>query len=296
MANNYHNRQRRIGDRKDGYQIHSLNPFNKIMPFLMVKKNDACNLFSDSVEVTETDRYLREKRAEGYKGMGMLHLFIAAYVRIIALRPGINRFVSGQRIYARNNIEVVLTVKRSLSSEGSETTIKVVFEPTDTIYDVYRKMNEKIDEIKADTGDNGTEKVAGALMKMPRIILKFAVWLLNFLDYFGWLPQALVNVSPFHGSMIITDLGSLGIPPIYHHIYNFGNLPVFLSFGAKRRAVELDKTGAPVERKYIDYTVVMDERIADGYYYSTAFKHLKFLLRNPTALDTPPEKVEEDII
>lgn len=262
----------------------------------MAKKNDSCNYFKDSIEVTETDRYLREKRAEGYKGMGMLHLFIASYIRVVSMRPALNRFISGQRIFARNNIEVVLTVKRSLASESSETTIKVVFEPTDTIYDVYRKLNEQIDEIKADTGDNGTEKTANTLMKLPRLVLKFAVWVLNILDYFGCLPKALLDVSPFHGSMIITDLGSLGIPPVYHHLYNFGNLPLFIAFGAKRRAIELDKTGTPVERKYIDYTVVLDERTVDGYYYATAFKYLKYFMRNPHVLDTPPETVEEDVL
>ena len=111
----------------------------------------------------------------------------------------------------------------------------------------------------------------------------------------GWLPLSLLEISPFHGSMILTDLGSLGIPPIYHHIYNFGTLPVFLAFGAKRRAVELDKEGKPVERKYIDYKVVTDERIVDGFYYATAFKYLKYYMKNPAALELPPEKVEEDI-
>ena len=293
MANGY---KRRFGDRKEGRQVRSLDAFNKFIPFIMKSRNDASNQFNDSVEVTEIDRWLRAKRTEGWKGLGMLHVFLAAYIRVVAARPAVNRFVSGQRIFARRNIEIVLTVKRTLTDDGSETTIKVEFEPTDTIFDVYRKMNLAIDEIKADNGDgNNTEQVANALCKLPRLVLRFTIWLLHLLDYFDLLPQSLLNASPFHGSMIITDLGSLGIPPVYHHLYNFGNLPVFLAFGAKRRAYELDKTGTPVERKYMDYTVVTDERICDGYYYSTAFKHLKYYLRNPELLETPPEKVEEDV-
>ena len=288
--------KRRFGDRKEGRLIRSLPPYNRITPYIMGKKNDACNQFSDSVEVTVLDQWFREKRQEGWKGMGMLHLFVAAYVRAVASCPSLNRFVSGQKIYARNNIEVVMTVKKALTADAEETSIKVVFEPTDTIFDVYRKMNEKVDEIKADDGENGTEKVAGLLMKIPGLLLKFAVWFLNLLDYFGWLPQALLDVSPFHGSMIVTDLGSIGIPPIYHHLYNFGNLPVFIAFGAKRRVVELDKTGTPVERKYVDYKVVMDERTADGLTYATAFKYLKYYMKNPAALELPPEKVEADVL
>lgn len=288
--------KRRFGDRKEGRLLRSLPPYNRITPYIMGKKNDACNQFADSIEITVLDQWFREKRQEGWKGLGMLHLFIAAYVRTVASCPSLNRFVSGQKIYARNNIEVIMTVKKNLTADAEETSLKVIFEPTDTIFDIYRKMNEKVDEIKADDGENGTEKTAGALMKIPGLLLKFAVWFLNFLDYFGLLPQALLDVSPFHGSMIITDLGSIGIPPIYHHLYNFGNLPVFIAFGAKRRVVELDKTGTPVERKYVDYRITMDERTADGLTYATAFKYLKYYMKNPAALELPPEKAESDVL
>ncbi len=287
--------KRRFGDRKEGRLLRSLSPFYKFTPYIMKSRNDASNYFADSVEISEAEQWFRAKRAEGWKGLGMLHLFIASYVRAVAHCPALNRFVNGQKIYARNNIEVVLTVKRAMTTEAEETTIKVIFEPTDTIFDIYRKLGAKIDEIKANDGENNTERTAAALMKIPGLILKFAVWFLNLLDYFGWLPQSLLDASPFHGSMIITDLGSIGIGPIYHHIYNFGNLPVFIAFGAKRRVYELDRTGAPVERKYIDYKVVMDERTVDGIYYATAFKYLKYYLKNPAALELPPETVKEDV-
>ncbi|MGE4352953.1 MAG: hypothetical protein AB7D36_02565 [Oscillospiraceae bacterium] len=286
---------RRIGDRREGRRIRSLDPIFNFIPFIMRARNDACNSFSDALDVTDIDGWLREKRAEGYKGLGMLHLFIAAYVRTVAYCPGLNRFIAGQRIYSRKDIQVIMSVKREMSTSATETSIKIYFEPTDTVFDVYRKMNEKIDEIKANDGANGTENTAAALTRMPRLILRLCISLLNLLDYFDKLPQSLLDVSPFHGSMIITDMGSLGIPPVYHHIYNFGNLPVFLSFGARRHAVEVDRQGNLSERKYVDFCAVTDERICDGYYYATAFKHIKYFLRNPQLLELPPEDVKEDI-
>ena len=293
MADNGYSR--RYGDRRDGRQLRSISPLYKMMPYIMRNRHDSQNSFKDSIEITEIDRYIRQKRTEGYKGLGMLHLFIATYVRTVAMRPGINRFIAGQRIYAHHDIKVAMAIKRSLSSDARETTIKVTFDPTDTIFDVYRKMNEAIDEIKADNGDNNTEELAASLFKLPGLLLKATVGILTLMDYFGILPNAIVEASPFHGSMIITDMGSLGIPPIFHHLYNFGHLPLFLSFGTKRSLVELDKTGNPVERKYIDYTAVMDERICDGYYFSTAFKYMKYYLKNPAMLEEAPEKVEEDV-
>ena len=174
--------------------------------------------------------------------------------------------------------------------------VKAVFRSWDNPRaNVYRKMNEKIDEIKYGGEDNNTEQVAGALLKLPRFLLRFAIGCLRVMDYFGIIPQKLLDASPFHGSMIITDMGSLGIPPIYHHLYNFGNLPMFIAFGAKRKAVELDREGKAVERKYIDFMAVMDERVCDGYYYASSFKYMKMFMHNPSLLEVPPENVVEDL-
>lgn len=287
--------KRRFGDRKEGRLLRSLPAFAKFVPFIMPTRNDACNQYEESFEVSDVDRRLRKLRVDGYKGIGILHFIIAAYIRGVSMLPGMNRFVVGRRIYARDNIEVVMTVKRSLAIDATETTIKVVFEPTDTIFDVYRKMSEKIDEIKTVEGNNNTEDVAEAMCKAPRFLLRFALTILRIMDYFGWLPQSLLDASPFHGSMIITDLGSLRISPIYHHIYNFGTLPVFISFGAKRHAYELDRHGNMVDRKYVDCKFVMDERTVDGHYYAQFLQAFRYICQHPEIVETPPSKVVEDV-
>lgn len=287
--------KRRFGDRKEGRLLRSLPAFAKFVPFIMPTRNDACNQYEESFEVSDVDRRLRKLRVDGYKDIGILHFIIAAYIRGVSMLPGMNRFIVGRRIYARDNIEVVMTVKRSLAIDATETTIKVVFEPTDTIFDVYRKMNEKIDEIKTVEGNNNTEDVAEAMCKAPRFLLRFALTILRIMDYFGWLPQSLLDASPFHGSMIITDLGSLRIGPIYHHIYNFGTLPVFISFGAKRHAYELDRHGNMVDRKYVDCKFVMDERTVDGHYYAQFLQAFRYICQHPEIVETPPSKVVEDV-
>lgn len=287
--------KRRFGDRKEGRLVRSLPAFNKFIPYIMPSRVDRHNYYEESFEVTELDRRLRKLRVSGYKGIGILHFLIAAYIRGVSLFPGMNRFVVGRRIYARDGIEVVLTVKRSLSLDATETTIKVRFDPADTIFDVYEKMNEKIAEIKADDGNNNTEDVANALCKMPRFLLRFALGIIRMLDYFGWLPQSIIDASPFHGSMIITDLGSLGIGPVYHHIYNFGTLPVFVAFGAKHHKYELDRHGQMVDRKYVDCKFVMDEGTVDGHYYAQFLKAVRYMFQHPEIVETPPTRVNEDV-
>lgn len=130
---------------------------------------------------------------------------------------------------------------------------------------------------------------------IPGPILKFAVWLLKLLDYFGLVPKFLLEISPFHGSIFFTSMGSLGIPVIYHHLYNFGNIPLFLAFGSKYRKNEVMLDGTIVTRKYVDVTVTMDERIADGYYLATFLKYFKRLVAHPEMLDEPLEEVVHDI-
>ena len=288
-------RKRRFGDRRDGRRLRTLPAYNGLSPFIMKMKNDANNYLSDSVEITEVERFLRYKRLHGYPGMGLLHLFIAAYVRVVAQYPGINRFVSGQRIFARNNIEYVMTIKKEMKTEAIETTIKVIFDPRDTISDVYRKFNIEIEKVKNAGEDTDTDDVAETLMKLPRLLLKFCIFFLGILDYFGKVPMSLLKASPFHGSMIITDLGSIGFPAVYHHLYNFGNMPLFIALGPKRKALEIKNDGSAVERKYLDYKVTMDERICDGFYFSQAVKLFRSIIRRPQILDEPPETVVEDI-
>ena len=224
-----------------------------------------------------------------------MHIIVAAYIRCISQRPAVNRFVSGQRVYSRNRIEININVKKEMTLESPDTVVKIVFEPTDTADDVYYKMKAVIDENKGGELDSDFDNTARIINYIPRLIKKFAIWFLKTLDYFGLLPRFLLNVSPFHGSMFITSMGSLGIPPIYHHLYNFGNVPVFISFGAKKSVNEIDDNGQVVKRKYVDYTVVTDERICDGYYFASTLKILRGCLRHPERLDTPPEQVIEDI-
>jgi len=288
-------RRRRMGDRKEGRLLRSLPGFSKFIPFIMPQRNDRLIHYEESFEVTELDRCLRKLRVEGYPGIGMLHFLIAAYVRGLSMLPGANRFVAGRRIYARNNIEIIMTVKRSLSVGATETTIKVVFEPTDTILDVYRKMNEAIDEVKSSDEGSGSEDFADLAAKFPRFLLRFAIAVLRMLDYFGWIPQSLLNVSPFHGSMIITDLGSLRIGPVYHHIYNFGTVPCFIAFGAKRHAYELNRRGEMEDNKYLDCKFVLDEGIVDGHYWAQFLLAYRYMFQHPDILVTPPSRVVEDV-
>jgi hypothetical protein len=258
-------------------------------------RQDASNSYEDRVEITAAEEMLKKLKADGMKGIGILHLFIAAYVRCVSQFPALNRFCSGQRIYARNEIEIAMVVKKKLAAESGETSLKLVFAPDSTLQEIYEKLTVEIDKIKDEKPGNEAEDASASLMKLPHLLLKFVMWMLRLLDYFGKMPQSIISASPFHSSLVISDLGSVGIGKIYHHLYDFGNLPVFIAFGKKYRVWELNKEGQPIERRYVDYGCVTDERICDGYYYALSFRHLNHYLHNPELLLVKPEKVVEDI-
>lgn len=288
------NIKRRFGDRKDGRKLRSLHPIEALSPYIMISRNDAVTYISDKIDTSEVDRYVLAKRSSGLTHFGILHVFLAGYVRVVSQKPRINRFISGQKIFARNKIEVNMVVRKTLTEEEPETVIKVFFEPSDTAEDVYNRFEDAF--TKAFEGDeNDIDSAARVLNYIPGLVKKFAVWFLRTLDYFGIVPSSLLAVSPFHGSMFITSLGSLGIPPVYHHLYNIGNVPIFMAFGAKRYENHLDDQGQIVRKKYVDYTVVTDERICDGMYYAGVLKLFRAYLARPTVLDIPPLEIVRDI-
>lgn len=288
-------RRRRLGDRKDGRKIRTMCPINYISPYVMVDRNDASNYIANRIDTARMDEYVRQKQKEGLVGFSPLHVFIAAYTRVVSQLPGINRFINRQKIFARNNIEVVLTIKREMSLNADETVVKIYPEPDFTAKQVYEQMTNVINENRGNDNESNLDSTIKVLNYIPGLLLKFSVWFLKTLDYFGLLPKFLLKVSPFHGSLVITSMGSLGIPPIYHHLYNFGNVPLFISYGAKYRENVLNKDGKVERHSYIDYKIVTDERICDGHYYAAALKKLNYYLKHPHLLDEPPEKVVEDI-
>ena len=285
------------GDRVDGRKIRTLAPMAQITAFFQVERNTCSNLFEESFEITNIERYIRQKRKEGLTDFGLTHVLLAAYVRGLCKFPQLNRFISGQKVYSRGeDIQYCMVVKKEMTLDSPDTSIKVHLNRRDTAEDVYHKLNAAIEEVKATQElDSSLDSLIAYLNLIPSVVLKFVVWLLKLLDYFGLLPKFLLELSPFHGSLFFTSMGSLGIKPIYHHLYDFGNLPCFGAFGCKRRALELQEDGSVVQKKYIDVKFVLDERIVDGYYYAAFFKHYRSILRRPEILDVPPQELVNDI-
>jgi len=285
--------KRRFGDRKDGYRLRKADPFFRIIPYIMKEKNDAHVFFEDRIYLEDTDIFIRKLRKEGIR-IGFLHIVIASMVRMISQKPKINRFVIGRKTYARKEISFSLVIKKEMNEETEETTIKIIFEPTDTIYDVVEKVNHEIQINKDAAEENSTDKAAKIITYMPGFLISLFMFMARFLDNRGRLPKFLTDLSPFHSSIFITDLGSLGIKSVYHHIFNLGTNTLFIAFGIKTKEHVIDMENNVKIRKAIDIKTAVDERIVDGYYFAKAIKMAKNLITHPEELLLPPKEVVVD--
>ena len=280
--------------RSDGRLVREIEPFQKIMPYIMKTRTDSMNMFEENITCESMDSYIDEKKEQGIE-LGYLHIMIAAVVRLIALRPQLNRFVMRGRIYTRPKIWVSSVVHQRLRGDGAGTTIKLAFEGTESILEIGEKINEAIlKETSKKTEENATDKVARLIMGIPGPMIRFVVNTLMFMDRHNALPKAVMEASPFHTSFFITNLKSLGINHIYHHVYEFGTTGLFLAIGKEKR-MPVSQGSHITVRKCMGFGLVSDERFCDGLYFARSLKMLKKFLRNPALLETPLEAKVEDV-
>lgn len=299
----FEGRKRRWGDRNDGFLVRNMDPMSKVIPYIMTTMADSWVLFEDKIDITHTQEFIRDMRAGQIPGLTLYQLIFAAMVRTISQVPQINRFEQNRRIYARNHIKMAMVVKKGMSLAGERTTLMPFFDPEDTLQDVADKINAemaKIDRtvssVKEDENKTNFDALEVALGSIPNVLMKLVFWLLKKGDKLGLLPRALTNLSPFHTTAFITNMGSFGMDAVYHHIYEFGTLSIFGAIGNKEVVYETQRDGSLRRRVYLHMKFVADERITDGYSYGMAFKHIKGYIGKPEALLLPPEKVVEDII
>ena len=282
-----------FGHRSDGRRIKSLPPLFKIIPQVMRTRSDSQVYYNYDIPITAMDEYINKKAEEGIK-ISYMTIIYAAMVRLIALKPQLNRFVMNCETYARNEILISLAIKKNLTEEGEETTIKIPFNGTENIFEVKEKLDNIITANKDVTNSNETDILATALGIIPNFLLKPIVSFIMFLDKHGMLPKSIINASPFHTSAFLTNVASLGIDAIFHHLYNFGTTGLFLAMGKKKKSyIYDDENNNFKEEKCISLAFVCDERICDGYYFASAVKQFNKFLKKPELLEENIEKVED---
>jgi hypothetical protein len=254
---------------------------------------DAQNFFEERVPVDRIEEFIKEHKTD-MPDLSVMQIIIAALVRLVSQRPHLNRFVVWNKIFARNHFSMSLIVKRTLADDGEETMIKPYFQLEDTLQDVVRRIQGEIDANQPVGKENGSDTVARILGALPDALLRFVVFFLLWTDKVGIMPKLIYRVSPWHCGIFITNIGSIGVESIYHHLYEFGTCSMFVAMGKKSRQNHINKEGENESKKSILLRFVIDERICDGYYYANSMRQLNKILADPAQLLLPPEKIVVD--
>ncbi len=280
--------KRRFGDRKDGVLLRNLDAMHFIMPLIYPNRCDNEAFISERIDLTNINRYLAEKNSTNpeYK-YSLFQVIVSAVLKTITLRPCMNRFIANQNLYQRNEVSAAFTIKKIFKDDAEEGMAFIRSKDTDTIEtvhnDIYRQVNRCRNEKKQDS----TIEAMELLNKIPRFISKAAVKFICLLDRYGKVPQALISTDPYYSSIVLSNLGSIKLKCGYHHLTNWGTTSAFLVIGEKKIRPFFDENGNMDMRDSVDIGLTVDERIADGYYFSKTVKLLKKILENPELLERP---------
>ncbi|MCR5153333.1 MAG: 2-oxo acid dehydrogenase subunit E2 [Lachnospiraceae bacterium] len=276
---------RRWGDRRDGKLIRDIDSMHYIMPLMYPNRCDNEAYMTINVELDKTEQFLKEANAtrDGKDRLTIFQVVIAAALKTVQLRPQMNRFIAHNSIYQRNNLTAAFTVKKEFADDGEETLARVVADENDTLDSLAGKISDQIEFCKSGT-DQSTESM-NFIMKLPfkRFIGAVARWA----DRRGLMPKSVIATDPYQCSIVLSNLGSIGMNIGYHHLMNWGTNSIFIIIGKKHRKAVYDAAGNQTMKRYIQISLTIDERIADGYYYSKSIRLLKKLIENPELLQTP---------
>ena len=282
-----------LGDRYDGWRVKKVDPIFSVVPFILPKRVDSEVFFEVKMPIDIVEEFIRQHKKD-IPHFSIMHVVMASLVRLFSQRPYLNRFIVWNKIFARNHVSFALAIKRSMSDEGEETVINPYFLPTDTLQDIVRKTNLELENNQQVGQENSSDAISKIMGFFPDFLLRSIIYLVKLLDKVGIMPKLFFEASPFHTSLFLTNLGSIGIESIYHHLYEFGTCSIFCAMGKKTKTNVVNNDGSIKSIKSLKLKFVLDERICDGFYYASSMRMLEKILNNPSLLLLPPDKVIVD--
>ena len=277
--------KRRWGDRRDARLVRDNDPLHFFVPYIYPHRADNEAVVTEQIDLTAMNAFLDEKNAGRTEDRyTLMHAIVAALTRTITLRPKMNRFIQGNRLYQRDDLTTGFVVKKQFADNGAEALAFLKWGPETTIDTVHEKVMAEIHECRSDKLDNSTAGME-KFTHLPRWMMRIAIRILFILDYYGRAPYSLVKKDPNYSTVFISNLGSIKLNANYHHLSNWGTTSIFLVIGKKHLAPIYDEKGNMEMHEVVDLSITLDERIADGYYYSKSVQVLKHLLQHPEMLN-----------
>lgn len=283
------------GDRKDARRVRGLDAMHVFTPYLLPGRTNNEAFVTETVDLSAINDFLAQKNQGNpvYK-YTIFHVVAAALAKTIYLRPKMNRFIAGHRLYERNEILLSFVAKRIFSDDGEEALVLLNCDKDSTIDSMHDTICKRVSKTRQEGTVDDTTKIMNAVANLPRFLLRFFIRILNFLEYHDLLPDFLRYADPYHSTVFISNLGSIRLNSGYHHLTNWGTTSLFLVIGEKHLAPQIMPDGTSAVREVLPLGITLDERIADGYYYAKTIRLFKYLLTHPYLLDFPFETPVDD--
>lgn len=282
-----------FGYRPDGKRVKKLDPIVQMTPYLMPMRCDAQVFLEHKADYEKMSRYIVQKGREGQK-ITFMQILVAAYVRAVSRNPEVNRFIFNKQYYSRNNCSVSYTVlKNPQDTDSNEDTVRILFDLTDTIFDVRDRMNDAVEKSRAAETGGFVIKLARGLLAVPGLAT-LIVGLVRLLDRYGLAPSVLMRELPLYSGLYVTNNGSIGLHHPLHHIYNFGNVSLFFGMGSILKEAIVEADGKVRMRRVLPVGITADERVCSGAHYAAFFFDVIHLMDHPEELEVPPESVRFD--
>ncbi len=278
---------KKFGDRKDGKRLKKIHSMHYVMPLIFPNRCDNEAFISERIDLTNVLAYLEKKNAQNpeYR-YNLFQILVATMLKTVTLRPKMNRFICNKTMYLRNEVSAAFTVKKEFADDGAEALAYIHSKPEDTLDTIHDEIFRQISFCRSDKKDGGTESM-DAIQKLPRFLVKLVGWGARFLDRHGWMPKGVTAGDPFYSSCYLANLGSIDLHAGYHHLTNWGTTSVFCVVGQIKKRPFFNDDGTFEMKMSVDLGLTIDERLADGYYYSRTVKLMHKLLENPELLEKP---------
>ena len=279
--------KKRWGDRKDGKLLRKLDSMHFIMPLIFPNRCDNEAFISQRIDLTNADAYLSKINAENPQfKYTLFHLIVAATIKCITLRPKLNRFIANKNTYQRNEVSASFVIKKQFSDNSLEGLAFVHAKPDSTLHTIHEDIRRQVQDCRVGKIDSSSDSM-DLFNRMPRFLSKFLVWIVTRLDVHGWVPQSLIETDPYYSSVVLSNLGSIRLQSGYHHLTNWGTNSIFVAVGQIKMRPFFQEDGSFSMKNSIDLGLTIDERLADGYYYSKTVRLLQYLLEHPQTLELP---------
>lgn len=281
--------KKKFGDRRDGVLLKNLDAMHFVMPIIFPNRCDNEAFIQERIDLTNINAYLEKKNASNpeYK-YNLFQIIVTAVLKTITLRPKLNRFIANKNLYQRKGISAAFTIKRVFTDNSEEALAFIHAKDEDTIDSIHNEIYRQVSYVRKDENSkDSTTEIMDIFNKMPRFISKALIGMFCVLERYGKIPASFVKTDPYYSSVVLTNLGSIKLKSGYHHLTNWGTTSMFTIIGEKKIRPFYDENGNVTMVDSVDIGLTVDERIADGYYFSKSVRLLKKLLENPELLEKP---------